>query len=287
MLMALGPNGRISAERAERGSPFRCPQCEASLVLKRGRFVVAHFSHRRASACVWASGETAEHLAAKRGIAAAFAARGVSVELEADVLSVAGDRRADVLLRHPSNDAQVAIEVQHSPLDLRSIERRTRAYLAAGVSVVWIGTLDRAKIAFRHVGRRVFVSDRYAAPAWQRYAAEYHGGLWFWTEGALWRGWLKPAWISRPRVFDPEMDAFCISRRWTTLTIEGPYAAEMVRVERFSRPSEVGEDFNLPAGIAARLVLRGQRGVTPSPTIARWTDRDGQAAFRTERRVTA
>ena len=275
MLAALGPHGRTLAHQTGREQACRCPACGEPVTLKRGRVVVAHFAHRPASACSWGTGESAAHLAAKRAFLDALAARGLDVEAEAEVLSGEGDRRADILVRHPATGARVAIEIQHSALALDAIEARSRAYAAAGVAVIWVPTLAVARLAARPLGdgglRHV---ERYAAPPWQRWIDALGGATWFWDAGRLWRGWLSESWLARgaDATTDPFADTgWRPSRRWTGLTLEGPFVAGDLRIHLHRRGTECHDEFTLPAGPAATFVVADERRAPPAPTRSAWS----------------
>lgn len=221
-------------------------------------------------------GETQQHLAAKRALALALGARGLNVALEVEVLSDEGDRRADVLVEHPRTKLQIAIEVQHSPLDLDAIQRRTRAYCAAGVAVIWVPTLDRATLDLRPIGDRLWAIERYSIPAWQRFAAAYHDLLWFWMEGSLWRGWLDDAWVAAPTRDPYAGDGWKRSQRWAGLTLQGPFAPEALRIQTSSKIAEPHETFTLPMGPTARFVVDGERSAIAAPAMMGWTEHRGR-----------
>lgn len=271
MLMAVGPGGRTAAHAAVRGDAFRCLACGSAVLLKRGSRVVAHFAHARAAACSWAHGETLVHLNAKASLARAFTDRGLDVALEVELLSSGGDRRADVLVRNPDTGARVAIEIQHSALPLDAIERRTRAYAAAGVPVIWIATLDWKRASWRTLGRGTRIIDRFAAAPWQRFAAAYHGQLWFWADGQLWRGWLQDTWVAQ----STDESGWSRSGRWSSLTLEGPFAPARVRIAARAARIEAHEAFALPAGFCANLVAPGSRAGAGAPTTTEWHNREG------------
>lgn len=274
MLVALGHYGRTLAHAATRGAAFACPQCGEALTLKRGRVVVAHFAHHPGSACSWGSGESATHLAAKRAFLDAFAARGLEADAEVEVLSGEGDRRADVLVRHPSNGARIAIEIQHSALALDAIEARSRDYAAAGVPVIWVPTLAVSKLAARAVpGMRLLHVARHTAPPWQRWIDARGDGTWFWDDGRLWRGWLSESWLARAP--DPGLDPFADtgwqpSRRWAGLTLEGPFTAGDLRIALRSR-----EAFGLLERPVASFVVGDERRPPPAPSVTGWVNNDG------------
>ena len=113
---------------------------------RQGSHLPPLFGHRAGTACAYAARETWERQQAKEDFAAAFRARGLACEVEADVLSSEGDRRADVLLHAPGDAFRLALEIQHSVVDYATLERCTQAYLAAGVPVAWLAVLDRKRL---------------------------------------------------------------------------------------------------------------------------------------------
>lgn len=208
------------------------------------------------------AGETDIHRAAKLALARAFAARGLQVRVEA----VLGDQRADVLVSSPRG-LDVAVEVQHSPIEPDELAARTRAYHAQGVRVVWIPTLDIASLAPVRVGPpRLFGVDRFLCPAWHRWIAAQQGSLWYWSDGALWQAWLEHRTVTRAeRGTGPEWREAEAARRAHALTILGPFDPGAVRI--LPNPPSPGPDacFNLVPGASAALVAAGESRPRPAP----------------------
>ncbi|NDA48801.1 MAG: hypothetical protein EBY21_16305, partial [Alphaproteobacteria bacterium] len=179
MLIALHKDQRIDAFSAKKGPSYLCPNCGEEVILKQGRIVINHFAHKPPTDCSWATGETREHLLAKTVIRNAFRARTYQAEFEAEVLSGAGDRRADVLLTN-GNGARVAIEVQHTPILYDAIERRTGSYAAAGVPVIWVGILSKKmKEGAARVANGLQI-EQYVIRPWEKWAhAYYFKNLWY------------------------------------------------------------------------------------------------------------
>lgn len=283
MLIALGSHGRIAATDAARLDTHACPCCGAPVRLKRGRQIVAHFAHVARAACP-ATGETAAHLGAKLTMAAALRGRGVHAALEVPVLSGEGDRRADVLATCPRTGARAAIEVQHSALPLEAIAARTAAYDAAGVDVIWMGTLDDTALARASPRgpdgtRRV---ARYAAPAWQRFAEAMAGAIWFVAGDALWRGRFEPAWVKagrRDRLDDD--DAWMPARRAHDLVLEGPFAPGSVLLKLRAHRTQPHESFAVGNRIRPNLIAPGQAAAPgDGAAAARWRRPPGTAPAR-------
>ena len=139
----VSDNAEVVATEVDRGPEFRCPDPVRNQVvfIRKGRKRIHHFAHRPDASCAYGRGETQAHLRAKLLLRDEFRRRGFQAEVERVVLSSESDRRADVLVWKPNTDQRVAIEVQHSYLFAPDIERRTKAYMAAGVPVIWIGLL--------------------------------------------------------------------------------------------------------------------------------------------------
>ena len=192
MLVALNADQRVTAWEVQKGPQFVCPKCRMQVTLKKGRLVAHHFAHKPPVTCPWAAGETQGHLKAKMLLHATFTSRGLGAAVEAEVLSDEGDRRADVLVWWPQGRA--ALEVQHQPLSFEAIDRRTRAYIAAGVPVIWLGLISQDYIDSAETtptGRKI---SRYAARPWEKWAHAYGmGQLWFVdpVNSVFWRGVLR------------------------------------------------------------------------------------------------
>ena len=206
------------------------------MILKQGRIVVAHFAHKSTLQCATScSGETEVHLAAKDCLVGEFRDRNLRAEIEFEVPALIGDRRADVMVWSPQGQP-VAIELQHSTIGLRELERRAFAYAGAGVAQMWIPFLepDVLKAAgWREGGQQGnrFL-ERHTASAWERWV---HGlnfrEAWYYDpeDGRFWRGRLDRHDIkSQPprNWFEKGMqDVFgtyaYASKRWRELTLSG------------------------------------------------------------------
>lgn len=280
MLVAHLNGQRIEAAEALKGACYGCPECTAELILKKGRVVVHHFAHKPLAGCAYARGETLAHLSGKLALCRSFRARGLDADVERPVLSVAGDRRADVLVGYQHHGRR-AIELQHSPIDLSQIEHRTAAYISAGVPVLWVPLLRRG-LDLEDVddddGRddlRLFTGDfemsgyieRYTTPPWLRWLAGYTGdrGVWFYEAKAqeLWWGRLSPCEIEVPERewYDQYGDLQSSgghsypSTRWMRLDFCGPVELTDVRLAVWHRRPERTRDYNFPGGRVADFIL--------------------------------
>ena len=137
MLVARAQEGRIQAASALKAQgPFHCPRCDEVVILRKGTIRIAHFAHQPASTCTWTTGESAIHLQSKQAIVDALRASGYKAEPEVSL----GSQRADV---YAMRDGQrFVVELQHTPIDPREIERRTRGYLERGLAVTWVSLVS-------------------------------------------------------------------------------------------------------------------------------------------------
>lgn len=133
MFVALDDQGlRVHAWDAGRDQRCVCPECQAAVVLKRGRIVVPHFAHHAGVGCAYGTGESERHHEMKWQIGSMFAGQPVRYEVP-----FAPERRADLVV------GACVIECQCSPLSVDEWESRTVSYNTAGFSVLWIWDEDR------------------------------------------------------------------------------------------------------------------------------------------------
>jgi len=264
VLVGLMDGQRIEAWIATKGPAYVCPNCKADLILRKGQIVSHHFAHKPPATCAWSSGETQAHLKAKQVLYDAFASRGLRVEVESEVLSIAGDRRADVLVWGREGQQRVAFEVQHQPLGYGAIERRTLAYMAAGVRVVWVALVSASALAEAKTSPAGRVISKYSVRPWEKWAHAYGmGELWFIEPegGTIWRGELKAhlievassTWYESGGEERSAGGYSRYSKRWRTLHLSGPHPFKKIGLEFFRRPAWSSKEFSVPAGNAAKL----------------------------------
>ena len=258
MLVALHENSRLDAFSAKKGLSYVCPNCGDDVILKQGRIVIHHFAHKPPTDCSWAKGETREHLLAKTLIRDAFRAKSYQAEFEAEVLSGSGDRRADVLLTNGSG-ARFAIEIQHTPILYDAIERRTGAYAAARVPVIWVGILSKKMKEDATTVAHGLQIEQYVIRPWEKWAhAYYFKNLWFIDveEQSLWRGVFSDYRIDVPvsswhneYAEEQTVGGYSrISKKWKTLDLHGPKQLSEVGISVSSRKTWESKTFSLPGG---------------------------------------
>lgn len=258
MLVALLDGMRVDAWTSTKGPRYLCPRCGLEVILKQGRIVVHHFAHKPPVSCPWGGGETYDHMAAKMRLAEALRQLGYIAELEKEVLSVAGDRRADILATNPSG-AKAAFEIQHTPISYEALEVRTRAYVAAGIPMIWIGiTTSKMKAEIEGDSDGSWI-DRYSPSAWEKWVhALGFKVIWYCDPetGELWKGSLEPYSIEVPtsswhNEYGEEQSAGGFSRnskRWKYLRLDGPFKVQDLRITTRKRDEWAVGPYNLPAG---------------------------------------
>lgn len=159
MLIAELNGERKFAPHAKKGFEYFCPECGEEVLLKKGRIITHHFSHKSGSNCSNGKGESKEHLRAKYLLYNWAVNSGMNCDLELAIPTPMGPRRADVYIE--DNGVKYALEVQKSPIEWEMLEKRTESYRSASVHVIWIPVLPRGKnlsawhlwIVFSHSSR--------------------------------------------------------------------------------------------------------------------------------------
>ncbi|QND44772.1 hypothetical protein HB780_02830 (plasmid) [Rhizobium lusitanum] len=258
MLTANRDGLRVDAAASERGPVYLCAKCAREVTLKKGRIVIHHFAHKPPTDCTWASDETQAHLASKLCLRDTYRRRGYQADYEVEVLSSGGDRRADVLITAPNGD-RVAIEIQHQPILFDEIERRTQAYIAAGVPVMWLGILTDKMREGTQTTPAGLVIRKYTIRPWEKWAHAFcFKELWYIDpfEGTLWKGVFSDhiievestSWYSEGGEEQSGGGYTRRSKRWRTLHLQGPYSLNTIGVSLKSRSAWTSTVFNLPAG---------------------------------------
>lgn len=270
MLIAINDadDSRVEAGKAVKGLGYSCLGCKAQVTLAKGRIRRPYFGHRPGAVCSYAALETWEHQQAKEDFTSAYRARGLMCDVEVEVLSIDGDRRADVLLHAPDDAYRIAFEVQNSPLDYTALERRTTAYLKADVPVIWVPILNRKRLGDvqRIAGANIHYVSHFSAPPWQLWIHDLQGGLWYYDPVArgIWRGLLDDCMLYRnPTSWFADGEEHSAgghwysSKRWSSLFLQGPFELSRLRAKRVRRALRKRRAYHLPAGVGADFILEG------------------------------
>jgi hypothetical protein len=236
----------VEASNAQRGVAYVCRGCRQPVIFKSGRVRCPHFAHHPGSACAHGAQMSPEHLAAQVLLAKALRDRGVTVQLEAHMASLAGDRRIDVLASPEDRpEVRIAIEVQMSDLTIAAIDARTQSYQAEHVAPLWLRLYDFSKWidAQRLRGRGTIWIEKHYARAWERWAYDHLGQfLWFMDSKTLrlWRGTFVNAhsYLESSTWYDSSGDEqsaggyFKEITQWVELELQGPYRASELLLHR-------------------------------------------------------
>lgn len=266
MLTASCDGLRIEAAGAAKGLAYACPSCGQAVTLRQGQIKVAHFAHKPPTDCSWARGETADHLNAKIALRDAFRRRGYIADYEVEVLSVRGDRRADVMVLSPDRQHQWAIEIQHTSILFPEIAARTQAYIDVQVSVLWVGILSAQMKKTAEARAGSIVIRKYTIRPWEKWAqALAFKELWYVDpmDGTLWRGefsehtiHVEPtSWFESGGVENSAGGYSRKSKRWRTLTLRGPYWIHQLAIGEKWRNAWSSPVFSLPQGWIAALSI--------------------------------
>jgi hypothetical protein len=282
MLVAISGGQRVEARDAVQLAEYHCAHCGAPVVPRQSKSSGGVFAHRRRSSCRWSHAESQDHQSAKLALRDAIAPRCLRTELEWEVpwlerplesvedlpADHGSERRADLVVWSPTN-RPIAIELQHSAITVKHLERRAFSYAGAGVAQIWLPFLAAEVVATaveRPGGKdgNLHVA-RYPAPRWQRWLHGYNfGELWFFDGGraALWYGHFSPHYAtdlpdSPEKNLNDTQDVLEYrrpSRRSRELTLWGPYRAEELRIDLGYRAAAELGGYRYPAGPTARFV---------------------------------
>jgi competence CoiA-like predicted nuclease len=266
MLAAEHQGQRVLATAAERGPDYTCPLCKRTVILKRGRKVIAHFAHKPPTTCLWARGETRAHLGSKKIVYDALTARSLRAAVEYVVDTLPGDRRADVMTWSPSGIA-VAFELQHTPIGLDEIERRSRSYARVDIAQLWIPFLhDAALRQAEHRGAGSLFIERYSARPFEKWVHGLHGkdGMWMYVprEKAFRHARMaghqiyveESSWYEAGGVEASAGGYYRWSKRYRELSLSSKKSIEDLRLVIKSRREMSLDTYNWPAGRMGFLV---------------------------------
>ncbi|WP_165980610.1 competence protein CoiA [Macrococcus carouselicus] len=132
MLIAVTEDGIYTqADQADTKRFYRCPVCLKPVVLKKGRYKIAHFSHQRIIDCHKSTYKTESpaHLKGKHMLY--DLARPYKVDMEYYLSDI--EQIPDILINR-----RLALELQLSVIPVDAIERRSAGYRKLGIKVIWI-----------------------------------------------------------------------------------------------------------------------------------------------------
>ncbi|WP_164525508.1 competence protein CoiA [Siminovitchia acidinfaciens] len=115
---------------------FFCPACKEALILKAGHVRIPHFSHRHHSQCknTTSEPESSKHLKGKQDLFEWCRSNRLDVSLERYLPDI--KQRPDLLVE--KDGEQFAIEFQCTPISVHAVDKRSKRYLAQGITPIWI-----------------------------------------------------------------------------------------------------------------------------------------------------
>ena len=174
MLTALNHNNdNFYAWEAEKSDgPFYCPECGSDLILRKGLKKAHHFSHKPPVNCIYGSGESEIHYQIKRELYE-YLSKQSNCSL-CEIERSLGEVRPDVSLR--INNKRVAIEIQKSNIDIRTIYKRMHKYNELNIFVLWIISSKKPEWIIHNNGDFV-----HRIKEWEVYLhALNYGRLYYW-----------------------------------------------------------------------------------------------------------
>lgn len=136
MLRALDKNNNslYAWETIKTQYPFYCPECKSLLIIKKGDKKEHHFAHSNNTICKFGIGESQLHLSIKRKLFLYLKELPniKNCEIERYLKTV----RPDLSMR--INGIPVAIEIQCTHVDIKTIIHRMDEYYKKKIYVVWV-----------------------------------------------------------------------------------------------------------------------------------------------------
>lgn len=196
---------------------------------------------------------------AKAIVRDALEARGVPAEVEKILETRHGGRRADVLTSHPKG-RQLAIELQHTPIDLDELERRFYSYAHAGFAQIWIPFIA-PRLWERSERRRtdLWVIPRYSPKPFEHFLDHVNrgSGLWYYDprHERFWNGHYEEQfrYVEDRSWYDENGDeqyspgGWTAYRSWKELHLCGPYEIEDLKFKIRWVAGETRGDYRFPS----------------------------------------
>lgn len=173
MLSAMNESGQVLASSVSKSDgPFTCPMCLGDVLVKKGHVKTHHFAHIPPSDCAYGQGESEAHRNAKLEIFESLSCHPLVSDLRLE--RPLGNVRPDISFYF--DGTPVAIEVQISTLPIDTIVRRTTAYAAKGMYLLWVSPFQET----------MQEGERYSPRQWEKYIhAMYFGKVYYWVSGEM------------------------------------------------------------------------------------------------------
>lgn len=174
MLKAIDTNNiTYLAWDAKKTHEYLCPICKNSLLLRKGKIRIHHFSHKSPVSCIYGSGESEIHYRIKKELYEYLSKQPNcrKCEIERNLGSV----RPDISLY--INNIPIAIEIQKSKLEISLIRYRMEEYYKKKIAVLWILPDNKPKVTL-HKNENTVV---HILSSWEKYLhTMFYGKLYYW-----------------------------------------------------------------------------------------------------------
>lgn len=185
MLTAINAQQKkcIAWQVEKKEKPFYCPKCNGEVILKKGNVKIHHFAHKSPISCAFGVGESQQHMLVKKNIYEALLKEPNCTKCELERTTLNGVR-PDISLK--INNSYVAIEIQHSTIDIETIIQRFQRYSKLNIYLIWILTDNKPKIVSRDLKDENFTENICRPKDWEKYLhAMYFGRLYYWQYDAF------------------------------------------------------------------------------------------------------
>lgn len=133
MYFANDENGlRVHIDEATKAGAYTCPACKEPVIMKCGRIVAHHFSHKERKNCdPWYTGKMSAWHRKLQNVFPLYSQEKVVWNTDHTVFHI-----ADVLFEYKG--ITYVLEFQHSPMSRKEFDLRSRFYLDLGYRLIWI-----------------------------------------------------------------------------------------------------------------------------------------------------
>ena len=148
---------------------YNCPDCDATVVLKKCRLKIDHFAHKPPVTCSYGKGESEAHRRCKLELFRALQEHPEISHLKLE--RGLGTIRPDVSFR--LGELRIAFEVQISSLTMETIIHRTEEYSKKKIVLLWLAQWSD----------KLFES-KYSPSSWEKWVhAAQFGRIYYWRHG--------------------------------------------------------------------------------------------------------
>ena len=268
MLSALNLHSElVAADKAKKGSEYFCPECKDAVILKKGRRVIPHFSHKPNSMCNYGKGESPGHKTAKYLLYRSLNSRdAVDAYMEYQVVVDGVAQRSDVLCIRRGK--KFIFEIQRRKSDVSEVCRRAKLYSRVG-SQMWICLFDFSRIINQNSSSNdkiCRIVDNYLATDFEIWlnGINYKKGYWVFDIGSnsFWFFNLVDKFSHVPlSEFYKDGELFQTGgyekrlKRLKHLIAFGPFCIDMLSVDYFYRKEFKTPNFYWPRSYISKFVL--------------------------------